>query len=94
MFDQSRVKTKSSATRIMDKTRIIFTDSLSVPKIIGMGPMMTAPPPRTFPPLLFKPLRKRRTTAIKAIAKPTKTRVKPTLHSNWSLINTAHNKTL
>jgi hypothetical protein len=77
---------------MIDKTRIIFTDSLSVPKIIGMGPMMMAPPPLTFPPLLLKPLRKSRAKAINAIAKPTKTRVKPTLHSNWSLINPALKK--
>jgi len=83
MLDQSNVKTNNSAIRMIDKTRIIFTDSLSVPKIIGIGPMMMAPPPRVFPSLLFKPLRKSRTTAIKAIAKPAKTKVRPMLHSQW-----------
>jgi len=94
MLDQSTIKITSKATRMIDRTRINFTDSLSVPKIIGMGPMMTTPPPRTFPPLPLKPLRKSRTTATKAIARPTKTRVKPMLDRNWSLINVTLKETL
>jgi hypothetical protein len=73
----------------MDKTKIIFTDSLSVPKIIGIGPIMTTPPPLTLPFSLLAFFKKSRIIAIITIAKPTKTKVEPMLHSNCSLISVA-----
>jgi len=33
----------------IDKSKTVFNDLLSVPKIIGMGPKTTTPPPLTLP---------------------------------------------
>lgn len=57
--------------RIMDSKRSVLTDSLSVPKIIGKGPIITAPPPLIFP-LLRIFVKNRRTTAGKVIRNPAK----------------------
>jgi replication factor A1 len=67
-----------------------------VPKIIGIGPIMTTPPPFTLAPLFppLAPFRNIRTTAITAITKPTKTKIKPMFHSHCSLMGDAHLKTL
>lgn len=46
------MKIKRSVTRIMERIKRIFTDSLSVPKTIGNGPMIIAPPPFTLPFIL------------------------------------------
>ena len=38
-----------SAVRIIDSNRTVLSDCLSVPKIIGIGPIIIAPPPLAFP---------------------------------------------
>lgn len=70
-----------SAIRAMDNRRRTLTDSLSVLKIIGKGPMITAPPPLTFPfPLVA--VMTSRITATKAMTKPAKSKMTPILNSN------------
>ena len=78
------MKTKSKATNTIDNTRMILTDSLSVPKIMGIGPMMTAPPPLTLllPP--FAPDRTIRIIAMNATAKPMRISTMPMLDRSWS----------
>jgi hypothetical protein len=39
---------RTSVIKIIDRTRSIFTDFLSVPKTIGKGPIITTPPPLAF----------------------------------------------
>ena len=74
-----------STIRVVDNRRSILTDSLSVPKTMGKGPMITAPPPLTFPfPLVV--VKNRRMTATKAMVNPAKTRIAPKLNNNWPLI--------
>jgi len=78
------MKTKSKTTRTIDRINMILTDSLSVPKIIGIGPIMTAPPPLTF---VFPPLAPDNTSqiiAMNATAKPKRIKPTPMLHKNWS----------
>ena len=70
---------------MIDRIKSVFTVSLSVPKIIGTGPITTTPPPFTLP-FRFEFLAKSHTTAIRVSAKPTKMRVKPMLQSGWSLM--------
>jgi len=62
--------------RIMDSITRVFTDSRSVPKIIGMGPMSRMPAPRVFVPSLAD-LVARRMTAINARTNPMNTRPNP-----------------
>jgi len=88
MLDHSTVKTKSKAIRMIDKTRIVFMDSLSVPKIMGTGPIMMAPPPLTLPFPLFTPEKTSKSIAMKEMTKPKKIRVTPTFPRNSSAINT------
>jgi len=64
-----------------DIRKSILTDSLSVPKTIGKGPMIIAPPPLTFP-FPFMVVQSRRITATKAMANPVKTRMAPRLNNN------------
>lgn len=60
----------------MANMRRIFTDSLSVPKIIGIGPMKTIPPPFAFPFVLVEE-KARRKIIKKTIIKPIMINVKP-----------------
>ena len=74
-----------SMIKIVDNKRSILIDSLSAPKTIGKGPMITAPPPLTFPfPLVV--VKNRRITAMKAIMNPAKTKMVPRLNNNWPFI--------
>lgn len=50
-------------------------DSLSVPKTIGIGPIITAPPPLTLPPLILD--MRRMAKAMIKVRIPNKIRVKP-----------------
>jgi len=71
----------------MESRRSILRDSLSVPKTIGKGPIITALPPLTFPlPLVV--VKNMRITATKAMRNPAKTKMTPKLNNNWSLIYT------
>jgi len=78
------MKTKSKATNTIDNTRMILTDSLSVPKIIGTGPIITAPPPLTLllPP--FAPDKTIKIIAMNATAKPKRISTMPMLDRSWS----------
>jgi len=67
---------RTMAMRTMDSITRIFTDSRSVPKIIGMGPISRMPPPRAFVPALAD-LVARRITAINARTNPMSTRPNP-----------------
>jgi len=64
-----------------DSRKSILTDSLSVPKTIGKGPIITAPPPLTFP-FPFMVVKSKRITATKVKANPVKTRMTPRLNNN------------
>jgi len=76
-----------SIIKAIDSRRSILIDSLSVPKTIGKGPTITAPPPLTFPfPLAV--VKNMRMTATKAIMNPAKIKMVPMLNNNWSLIYT------
>ena len=74
-----------STIKAMESRRSILRDSLSVPKIIGKGPIITAPPPLTFPFSLVV-VKNMRITATKAMRNPAKTKMTPKLNNNWSLI--------
>ena len=76
-----------STIKAIDNRRSILIDSLSVPKTIGKGPMMTAPPPLTFP-FPFVVVKNMRMTATKAMRNPAKIKMTPKLNNNWSLIYT------
>jgi len=76
---EEAMKTRRSATRIMESKRRIFTDSLSVPKIIGNGPIIMAPPPLTLPSL--KAVKNNRMAAINVTKKPVRIRMTPMFHS-------------
>jgi hypothetical protein len=78
----------------MDRPRTVITDFLSVPKIIGMGPIITTPPPFNLLLLPLTPFEKSRIKAIKIIAKPEKTKVNPITQSGCSLINVTTQKFL
>lgn len=67
--------------KAMDSKRSVFTVSLSVPKIIGKGPIITAPPPLTFLSL-FMAVKMKRMAAIKVMMKPAKTKIVPILNNN------------
>lgn len=80
------MKTSRNAIKIKESKRIIFTDSLSVPKIIGNGPIIMAPPPLTLP-LPLKAIKSNRMVAINVTKKPTRIRMMPMFHNcslNWS----------
>ena len=70
-----------STIKAIDSRRSILIDSLSVPKTMGKGPMITAPPPLTFSfPLVV--VKNMRMTATKAMRKPAKTKMTPKLNNN------------
>ena len=68
----------------MDRIDSAFTVCLSVPKIIGTGPIMTMPPALTLP-FPLEPLRDSRIVAMKTSANPVSNSVSPMLHKSWSL---------
>jgi hypothetical protein len=74
----------SMATRIIERINSAFTVCLSVPKIIGTGPIMMTPPAFTlpFPPAPFNASSK---VAMKTSANPAIISVNPMLHKSWSL---------
>jgi len=78
-----------SMIKAVDNMRSILIDFLSVPKTMGKGPMITAPPPLTFPSPLMIPKNRRR-TATKAVINPAKTKMTPTSNNNWPLILWGH----
>ena len=49
----TRISIINSAVRTIESRRTVFSDSLSVPKTIGIGPIIIAPAPLTFPFFLF-----------------------------------------
>ncbi len=77
------MKTMSNATRTIERISMTLTDCLSVPKTMGMGPIMMAPPPLTLlPPLL--PDRIAPITAMNMRAKPRRIKPKPMLDQDAS----------
>jgi len=67
-----------SVVRAVDSSRAVLSDFLSVPKIMGIGPIIIAPPPVTFPVLSFFE-RTRRMVATIMISVPTSASVVPKL---------------
>jgi len=67
-----------SAVRVIESSRTVFRDSLSVPKTIGIGPIIIASPPLILPVLMFFD-RRTSAVAIMIITIPTKTSVVPRL---------------
>ena len=63
------------AVSARESNKTVLSDFLSVPKIIGTGPIITAPPPLTFPVLALERDSKIRVTTIIII--PTKTIAMP-----------------
>lgn len=63
---------------VSESSKTVLIDSLSVPKIIGIGPIIMAPPPLTFSPFLVFEMKRKRIAArvtsmpanIKAMPKP------------------------
>jgi len=75
----------TSMIKVIESRRKILRDFLSVPKTIGKGPMITAPPPSNLPfPLAV--VKNMRITAKKAMINPAKTKIAPKLKNSWSLI--------
>ena len=62
----------------MASMRRIFIDSLSVPTVIGIGPIKTTPPPFAFPFVLVEENAGRK-VARRTIMNPMMTNVKPTM---------------
>ncbi len=81
---ENSMKTRSKATNTIDSTRMILTDSLSVPKTMGTGPMITAPPPLALPLPPFAPDRTIKIIAMNATAKPMRISTMPMLDRSWS----------
>jgi len=79
------VTTSTITIKVIESRRSILRDSLSVPKTIGKGPMITAPPPSNFP-LPLAVVKNMRITATKATRNPAKTKMTPKLKNSWSLI--------
>lgn len=65
----------------MERISKALTVCLSVPKIIGTGPIMTMPPAFTLP-FPLEPLRNSRIVAMKTSANPTTMSVSPMLHKS------------
>ncbi len=65
----------------MENSIRILMDSLSVPKMMGKGPMRTAPPPLILPRTL-RDESMRRIAAMNVITNPVKTSKSPTLDNN------------
>jgi hypothetical protein len=86
MSKENNVRTKSKATRTIANNKIIFKDSLSVPNIIGIGPIIRMPPPLVFPFALFALEKMSRITAKKATAKPTRIKANPAVQRDCPLI--------
>ena len=63
------MKTMMSAISIMESIRRTFTDSFSVQKIIGTGPMTTTPPPFASA-FVFVERKANKIAAMKVIANP------------------------
>ncbi len=74
------MKTSRNKIRIIESKRRIFTDSLSVPKIIGNGPIIRAPPPLTLLSFL-KDFKNSMRVAMNVRKKPIRINVTPTFHS-------------
>lgn len=66
--------TRTSTTKIIDRTKSAFTVLLSVPKTIGKGPMIIAPPTFFSP---FVDEKSRKITAIKTTMTPVRISIKP-----------------
>jgi len=64
----------------IESSRTVFSDSLSVPKTIGIGPIIIAPAPLTFPFFLFFD-RTMSAVATMMIRIPAKASVVPRLYS-------------
>ena len=75
----------TSTTKAIDNRRSTLTDSLSVTKITGKGPIITKPPPLTRP-FSRKALKNRRKTATKMMTNPTRIKMTPTAKSSSPLI--------
>lgn len=67
-----------SVVRTIESSRIVLSDCLSVPKIIGIGPINITPPPLTFPVFPFFE-RRRSTVAIIMISIPARASSVPRL---------------
>jgi hypothetical protein len=63
---------------------MILTDSLSVPTIMGIGPMMTTPPPLTLPLPPFAPDKTSKIIAMKDTREPMRNSAMPMLDRSWS----------
>ena len=59
---------------MIERTRRIFADSLSLPKMMGKGPMITTAPPRAFRP---PDLASDTTTTKRARSIPARIRIVP-----------------
>lgn len=66
----------SNSVKIMESNKIVLVDSLSVPKIIGKGPIIIAPPALTFFSLFILDI-KRRSVTTRIIAIPVNINVIP-----------------
>lgn len=67
-----------SIVSLNESSKTVLTDSLSVPKIIGKGPMMMAQPPLTFPsPLMLERKSKKIATKMTSIPANIKAMPKP-----------------
>jgi len=71
MIIKAMIKTVSAK----ESNKTVLSDLLSVPKIIGTGPIMTAPPPRNFVALALEAESK--TSVMTMRIMPTKTSVSP-----------------
>jgi len=67
-----------SAVRITERKRTVLRDFLSVPKTMGIGPIIIAPPALTFPVFLLLES-KMSAAAIMMISIPAKTKAVPRL---------------
>jgi len=75
------MRINTSTIKVTDNRRSILIDSLSVPKTIGKGPIIKAPPPLNFRfPLIV--VKTNRTIARKAMINPVKTKMTPMLNNN------------
>jgi hypothetical protein len=66
-----------NAVSVIESIRIILIDCLSVPKIIGTGPIIIAPPPFTFPPPFLVLDMKSKIIATKIMSIPAKIKANP-----------------
>jgi len=79
-----------SAIKTIDKTKRTLTDFVSVPKTIGKGPIINAPPPLTFFSLSAEE-RSMRTIETKTATKPVKKSTNPNVtNESESIIEIHH----